>query len=395
MSTRSSVSHIRVYPLSIPLRKPFSHSAHVRATADPVIVEIELLDGTLGYGETLPRPYVSGETVGSVLAAIESVFAAELISLHPGRFPDALERIDLLPHMDENGDTLVAARAAVELALLDAYSRHFRRPIAEAVGWLGLAGTGPPGSIARLRYSGVVSGEPRKLARSVRLMRWYGLRDFKLKVGYDNDVERIRAVARVLGRSLGRKTSLRIDANGAWSLPTAAERLHAVAELPIACVEQPFPRQRDEDLIVLKQSVDARILHDESLLSMADAERLVQTGVADAFNIRIAKNGGFLSAVRLAHFARRHGILCQLGCMVGETSILSAAGRHFIENVPGISFAEGSYGSFLLRGDVTARPLRFGYGGRIRPLAGPGWGIDVRRELLEQYSIGSALDLPL
>ncbi len=51
-----------------------------------------------------------------------------------------------------------AARAGVELALLDAYSRHFRRDIGEAVGWLGLAGLGSPGSARRVRYSAVLSG---------------------------------------------------------------------------------------------------------------------------------------------------------------------------------------------------------------------------------------------
>jgi len=391
----TSVARVRVYPLSIAMRRPFGHAAHVRATADPIVVEVELFDGTTGYGETLARPYVSGETVGSVVAAVQSVFVTELLSYRPARFAEALERIDLLPGVDENGDTILAARAAVELALLDAYSRHFRKPVGEAVSWMGLPGFGPPGSRARLRYSGVLSGEPGRLRRSARLMRWFGLRDFKLKVGYDDDEDRVRAVARSLGRSLGRTTTLRLDANGGWSLARAVQRLEALADLPIACVEQPLPRECDGELAELKAAVPVQVMHDESLLSMADAERLAQAGVADGFNVRIAKNGGFLPAVRLAHFALRHGILCQLGCMVGETSILSAAGRRFLEQVPGLAFAEGSYGTFLLKGDVVERPLRFGYGGRIRPLSGFGWGVDVKRELLERHSTGSVLEIPL
>jgi muconate cycloisomerase len=63
--------------------------------------------------------------------------------------------------------------------------------------------------------------------------------------------------------------------------------------------------------------------------------------------------------------------------MVGETSILSAAGLRFLEMTPGVAFAEGSFGSFLLRDDITRRPLRFGYGGRLPRLSPIGLGVEV------------------
>ena len=44
-------------------------------------------DGTVGYGETLPRPYVTGETVGGVVASIEDTFIEELLTFRPGTFP--------------------------------------------------------------------------------------------------------------------------------------------------------------------------------------------------------------------------------------------------------------------------------------------------------------------
>ena len=57
------VQRICVYPLQIPLRTRVSHATSERDTADPIIVAVEFLGGTIGYGETLPRPYVTGETV--------------------------------------------------------------------------------------------------------------------------------------------------------------------------------------------------------------------------------------------------------------------------------------------------------------------------------------------
>jgi muconate cycloisomerase len=378
------------------LRRPFGHAAQVREAAEPVVVQVELDDGTSGFGETLPRPYVTGETTETVLQAIDRTFLDELVSFRPTCFAEALERIDALPACDNSGQTINAARAAVELALLDAYSRYFNKPIGELLGWLGLPGFGVPGSTRQVRYSGVISGgDTRKISGSVRKMRWFGLRDFKLKVGYDDDVERIGCAAGALGKTLGKSTTLRIDANGAWSLERAIEILRAVEDINVSCVEQPLSPQDDDKLGQLKEATGIDIMHDESLVTIEDAERLIGARIADGFNIRISKNGGFLPALRLVHLARRHKVCYQLGCMVGETSILSAAGRRFLENVPGVKFAEGSYGRFLMSGEVVTRPVGFGYGGKIKPLSGLGWGIEVRPELLEKYAVDKLIELPI
>lgn len=392
----SQIRWLRVFPLSIPLRRAFRHAAHVREHADPIVVQVELADGTTGYGETLPRPYVSGETIETAIDAIRTTLAEHLVALRPAAFPEALEQIDALPTHDTARKLIIAARAGIELALLDAYSRHFARPISDAVGWLGLPGFGPPGSAPHVRYSGVLSGgDLTKLKRSIRKMRWFGLRDFKLKVGYDDDLDRVRTAVDALGRSLGHGTTLRLDANGAWTLEQASDRLQAMRDWPIAYIEQPLARDKDADLVVLKAATDFDIMHDESLVTFEDAQHLSDLKVADAFNIRLSKNGGFLPALKLAHFARKHGIACQLGCMVGETSILSAAGRRLLQNVPGVTFAEGSYGWFLLRRDVVNRPVQFGWRGRFTTLSGLGWGIEVQPSRLQRYLADHVIELPL
>lgn len=392
----SQIQCVRLYPLAIPLRQTFSHAAAERRTADPLVVAVELRSGLTGYGETLPRPYVTGETVTSVIEAIHTRLMPGMERWCPDSFAAALELIDSLPERSRDGQLILAARAGLELALLDAYSRQFRRGLSEAAGWLGLPGFGTPGSAGRVRYSGVLSAaDPASLRRSVRKMRWFGLRDFKLKVGFDDDDERVRTVVAALGRTLGRKTTLRLDANGGWTVEAAIERFKMWASLPISCVEQPLPCGQEEKVRDLRRAASFPVMHDESLLTFKDAERMIADGVMDAMNIRISKNGGLLPAMRLAGLARQRRLCFQLGCMVGETSILSAAGRRFLEYVPGATFAEGSYGKFLLRGDVARRSLRFGYGGRVRPLSGYGWGVEVDVAALHAYGAGDTVELRL
>jgi muconate cycloisomerase len=220
-------------------------------------------------------------------------------------------------------------------------------------------------------------------------MKCFRLRDFKLKVGGADDDQRVQTVMDVLGKAIDKDmATLRLDANGAWDVATASDCLGRWKDVPISAVEQPLAKGAEKDLKQLRMAVRTPLMYDESLLTLQDAEDLVVRQVADYFNLRLSKNGGFLATLRLVEFARRHQVQYQLGCMVGETSILSAAGRKFIELVPDIAFAEGSYGRFLLRDDVGRPRVRFGLGGKVKPLNGLGWGVTVDAEAIGRLTDG-------
>jgi len=384
----AAIQRITIHRLAIPMKIRFAHAAGRRDTSEPLMVEVELTDGTLGFGETHPRPYVTGETVESAAEAIETVFAPSLLSVNPDSFPTALEALSELPFAAPDGACVAAARAGIELALLDAYSRHFRRSVDEAAGWMGLPNFGRPGSTGRVRYSGVLgAGPPTKLRRSLFKQRLFGLRNFKLKVALPDDEVRLATVLQALGAKLrsGRAT-LRLDANGGWDYQTAVERLEQLTDQPIACVEEPLSAEHAAHLPELRRRVRLPLMADESLITYQQGRSLIDQQAVDLFNIRVSKNGGFLPAMRLAGLARQAGLGYQIGCMVGETSLLSAVGRRLLQVVPGVRFAEGSFGRFLLRDDVVTRPLRFGYGGRFRPLGGPGWGVEVSADKLARLA---------
>ncbi|MEE9297385.1 MAG: enolase C-terminal domain-like protein [Phycisphaerae bacterium] len=383
---------VTIHQLAIPLRRQIAHAAFARSVSEPVVVAIELDSGILGYGETLPRPYVTGESVESVVDAVARVYVPALVEMHPAGFPHALEAVESLPWSTAVDRACPAARCAVELALLDAYSKQFQRPISDAAGWMGINEFGGPGSLPSIRHSGVLaSAKVKRLKSTLRRLWWYGIRDFKLKVGDAGEHQRLEVVQKYLARPIesGRAT-LGVDANGGWSLSQAVERLTDWRAYKLAFVEQPLARGAEQELSELKSCVHQPLMYDESLVTMADAESLVQAQVADAFNIRISKCGGFLPSLKLAHYAAKQGITIQLGCMVGETSILSSAGRKFLELVPRVRFAEGSFGRFLLCDDLIRRPLTFGYGGRVKPIPGFGWGIDVDPTRLDELTLDRA-----
>lgn len=388
---RAIAQSIACFPLSIPLRRSVEHAAASRETADPIVVSIELRDGTTGWGETLPRTYVTGEDRSSVLEAIERVCVPLMAGFHPNTFVEALEFADALPWSDTRGRSMPAARAGVELALLDASMRHFHRDADSIVQWLGLPGFGSPGSLRQIRFSGVVaSASASSCARQVRFMRWGGLRDFKIKVGFPDDRARLDAVFRRLSRGVrAKRLSVRADANGAWSKDRAIEWLHDMSELPLSAIEQPLPRGSEEDLVTLCDLFAVPLIHDESLITLEDGHRLIDLGVAGGFNIRLSKNGGLIPSLRLASLARRHGVAVQLGCMVGETSLLAAAGLRFLGVCPGVVHAEGCFGRWLLADDVARPRLTFRYGGRPPSVTSEGWGVSVDGGKLARWSGGA------
>ena len=133
--------------------------------------------------------------------------------------------------------------------------------------------------------------------------------------------------------------------------------------LGISSVEQPVPHAEVDGLASVRGRLGVPLMLDESLCSLGDAQRAIDKGTCDLFNIRLSKCGGFVPSLRIAAMAHRAGMGYQLGCQVGETGILSAAGRHFATSVAGIRYLEGSFDHFLVAERLTVDDLTFGRGG--------------------------------
>jgi muconate cycloisomerase len=130
------------------------------------------------------------------------------------------------------------------------------------------------------------------------------------------------------------------------------------------------------------------VIVDESLCSPADAERLAAERACNVFNVRVSKCGGPLAALAITRIAREAGLTCQLGAQVGESGILTAAGRLVatVADAPPFRYLEGSDNSFLLRHDLTYENLTVRPGGRAPALSAPGIGVRVNPARLERLA---------
>jgi muconate cycloisomerase len=165
------------------------------------------------------------------------------------------------------------------------------------------------------------------------------------------------------------------------------ERNRELEPIGISSVEQPVPHADVGVLAEARRQVHVPVMLDESLCSAADAQQAVASGTCDLFNLRLSKCGGYIPTLRLAEYAREHGLGYQLGCQVGETALLSAAGRHFASGVADLRYVEGSYDRFLVREALGAEDLTIGWGGWAPALSGPGLGMRLNPEALKRVTV--------
>jgi L-Ala-D/L-Glu epimerase len=371
-----------IFALRIPFVETFAHHTKRRRFSDSIIVRVRTSDGATGYGEGLARDYVTGETVESSVRHIREVLwpavaEHEYAELEPRPDPlQALAQVDeSLPFMSGGGVIAFnAARAAVEIALVDALLRSQNISLSKIL----------KPRRAHVTYSGVISsGSLETAARRARQLRLFGLRDVKVKISERRDVERLRAVREVMGEG----ARLRVDANGAFNAKAAIDIASELSPLRIEVFEQPTARREDlSELREVKNGSAIPVMADESLVTIDDARRLVDEKACDYFNLRVSKCGGLAPCLRLARLAEEAGLRFQLGSQVGETAVLSAAGRHLAAHLSEPAFIEGSYGKLLLAEDVSREPFHFGHGGRASIPRAAGLGIRVRVEILEKHA---------
>lgn len=377
------IHRLTAFHVRIGLRRVVRHASHERSSNDTLLVRCVLRDGSVGWGEGLPRLYVTGESIDSAWRQLAATDYGMLLDAQWDSVVSAAMAVNefRLGHVEPDAGVERrecfgnAVRCALELAVLDAVCRSEGVPLGDLIGRLPVS-AGFADSRNDVYYSGAVTSEtPRKQWLSAIKMRLFAFRQVKVKVGtagIDDEacLQRVRTV-------VGRQVDLRVDANEAWRCEDVASRMAPLMRYGPTCLEQPVSHRDVAGLSEVRRQLGIPVMLDESLCCREDAMRAITRGWCDAFNVRLSKCGGLLRSLELVRLARDHGLFCQLGCQVGETGILSAAGRHFACHVPELRYLEGSFDRFLVRDPLVEPDITFGWGGRGKRLEGAGLSVAV------------------
>jgi L-Ala-D/L-Glu epimerase len=369
------VNHIEVSTAVLPFRLSFGHALAERRSSTNVYTKVTLDDGSVGFGEGVPRDYVTGETPDSAVEALSERYLPAAIGREVRDVVDVPTVLaDLARDAEEQGHD-PAAWCALELALLDAFGKSFGCSVRH---WLG-----PTRSLA-LRYDAIIPFvKPAQLVAAAMAIRVLGFRQVKLKVGVNLATD-LKALG-ILRGILGPRVDLRVDANCAWNADQALDAIQQMRRYRISAVEQPVAADDFDGLRRVTAATPETIIVDESLRTIEDARALVDQRACDAFNLRVSKCGGLLTSMRIARIGADADLGCVVGAQVGESGILSAAGRQLASCLEGVRYLEGSAGRLLLKEDLTVENVMPGWGGRARQLNRPGLGVRVREDVLRRF----------
>jgi L-alanine-DL-glutamate epimerase-like enolase superfamily enzyme len=272
-----------------------------------VFIELKDSDGTMGIGEAAPASRYD-ESADSALAFLERVD------------PDRISFADApgsMKYLDSIGPKHMAAKAALNIALLDGAARRAGKPVYDFLS-LGFTENRHVTSVS------IGIDTPETIRLKVRDAAQYSV--LKLKVGSATDRENLTAL-----REVAPTKPVRVDANEGWR--TKEEALRQIewlaADGHVQFVEQPLPSTADpKDLVWLKERSPLPIMADESYLTAGDIDRCA--GCYHAVNVKLMKTGGITGAVEALQAARGAGLKTMLGCMI-ESSVSITAAAHLAE----------------------------------------------------------------
>jgi L-Ala-D/L-Glu epimerase len=272
-----------------------------------VMVELTGADGTVGWGEAAPFSRYR-ESLSTVEAFLKQVDPRGL------SFNDVEGSMVYLDTLSEHD---MAAKCALNLALLDGAAKRARKPLCEYLE-LGFREGQHVSSFS------IGLDTPEVIRQKVLEAEPYPV--LKLKLGAAEDQANLRAL-----REAAPAKPVRVDANEAWKTKEQAlEQIQWLArDGHIQFVEQPMAAGTPaKDWAWLKQRAPLPIFADESYHLAKDVTHALEC--FHGVNVKLIKTGGVTAAYEALSAARKAGLKTMLGCMI-ESSILISAAAHLAE----------------------------------------------------------------
>jgi O-succinylbenzoate synthase len=358
----AGVSGLTLIRARLPLARPFATRLATRTHKDVLLVRLRTSDGAVGWGECAaePDPTYAPEFVDGVWLTIRDHLAPRLFARGPSMIGDA-------PFADVAGNRM--AKAALEMALLDAQLRTGGVPLAR---WLGATRERVPVGVVVEQYA-----DPAEAATVAARHVAEGYRRIKVKISRGADRAQVAAVRAAIPDDV----ALWADANGGYSLDDAA----LLDSFGVDLLEQPLP---GDDLLghaALRRSVRARVCLDESIASPADARLALHLDAAASLALKPGRLGGLAAARAVHDLCRDAGVGVWCGGML-ETGIGRAANLA-LSALPGFTDpGDVSATDRYFANDLT-EPFVLGPDGCIEVPRGPGLGVTVDEDLLASVTV--------
>lgn len=329
-----------------------------------VLVKITAEGGAVGWGQSVPIPRWSYETLETVTTTVRKYLAPVLV----GR--DAFDGDAIQAEMDHaiapsfsTGQPI--AKAGIDLALFDLTGRIEGRSAADR--W-GREGAGR----RKIELSWTLN--PKTLDDVERLVaegKARGYRHFNVKVAPDPvfDLALCRMVKKLVPEGF-----LWADANGGYDLDTALAVAPKLADAGVAVLEQPLPSNRLSGYRKLVRQKALPILMDEGIVSSVELQEFIELGLLDGVAMKPARCGGLTEARRQVWILRSRGLRF-LGSGLTDPDLALAAAL-LLYGAYDLQYPAALNGPQFLGASLLKRPFVVEDGALAVP-DGPGLGVEI------------------
>lgn len=358
------LEELEVIPYSLPFREPYVTARGELTERRLILIRIRG-EGLEGLGETAALSLRGGVSIDGIAGEIRDRCWPALLDggVEPDRIWSAIARC-------RNRGASAQAVAAVDIALHDLVGQASGDPV-----WRLLGATESRPVTCNATLPAANPAATRKLCEEWQAR---GFRTFKLKVGLPGDVTQVATVRQTLGADV----TIRVDANGAWSVDDAADRLMALAKHGLELAEQPVGTF--EQMVELRRRVDVKIAADESLVSPFDARRARELGACQIAAVKVAKVGGLGAALEIAEVMPSY----ISSALEGPVGITAAA--HAVQ-----ALRSGGGDAGVAHGLATERLFSSTIGTGVTAerdelivCDGPGLGVEIDEEALAARRLG-------
>jgi L-alanine-DL-glutamate epimerase-like enolase superfamily enzyme len=345
---------------------------HGRSIRPSVLVKLTTDEGLVGWGETVPMPTWSYETVQTVVTTIEHHIAPAIIGM------DAFDVSEIHCVMDQKIASSFStgqpmAKAAIDLALHDLISKALKTPLPK------LWGRTPQQTVALSWTVNVTNLDDVEQIVSEGLTKGY--RHFNIKVGNDPKFD-VALAKRV--RELVPDCFLWADANGSYDTATALWVAPKLADAGVDVLEQPLPANMLSGYKELRKQGALPIVMDESIVSVRDLLEFWKLDLLDGVAMKIARMGGLWEARRCIELLLDLGLLF-LGSGLTDPP-LSLAAHLLLYGSYGLRFPAALNGPQFLEPLPFYSPLKVENGVAAVP-TGLGLGVEVDEQQLENFRL--------
>jgi glucarate dehydratase len=358
----SAIARISATPVNVPMVAPYRFAFGRMKSFTTTIIEVEDADGVVGVGES---PH--GDLSGSVERLTERLLGRRVDDLN------GLEALSLPGHgfsLWVGGTDDRRAFGGIEIALFDLRARRQNRPLVEILGGRVRK------EVAFTEYFALREGAEETPSQvidyCVRMASEHGSPWFEGKLGVLDVETEMRMIADLVS-ALGPGMVTRLDANGAYTVPTARQVIPRLAEQGIGWLEDPC-RSLDEMAILRADGVPISFSTHE-----VDFTRAARGGVPDGFCLDIAELGGIR---RTQDFLRACALIgTDFWCYSGDAGIMTAAYLHLTASEP--SMIRPHQSLFRFTGDVAIEQGHYSPTAGLLPVPdGPGLGVTIDRSAL-------------